>query len=106
MTVLTLTDQNHALFSDDEIETLEHAVDILRAKLFLNEQPVLNSPELAKAYCQASLVTREHEVFGVLFLDSQHRVRFTEELFTGTIDAASIYPREVVKAVCKETRWR
>jgi DNA repair protein RadC len=37
-------------------------------------------------------------VFGVLFLDSQHRVRFTEELFTGTIDAASIYPREVVKA--------
>ncbi|MGR5558817.1 RadC family protein [Vibrio fortis] len=98
MTVLTLTGQNHALFSDDEIQTLEHAADILRAKLFLNEQPVFNSPELAKAYCQASLVTREHEVFGVLFLDSQHRVRFTEELFTGTIDAASIYPREVVKA--------
>lgn len=98
MTVLTLTYQSHALFSDDEKQTLDHAADILKSKLFLNEQPALNSPDLAKAYCQASLVTKEHEVFGVLFLDSQHRVRFTEELFTGTIDAASVYPREVVKA--------
>lgn len=49
MTVLTLTGQNHALFSDDEIQTLEHAADILRAKLFLNEQPVLNSPGFSQS---------------------------------------------------------
>jgi len=36
-------------------------------------------------------------VFGVIFLDNQHRVRTTEEMFTGTINAASVYPREVVK---------
>jgi len=34
----------------------------------------------------------------VLFLDSQHRVLRFEELFRGTIDAASVYPREVLKA--------
>tara|TARA_R110002012_G_scaffold178236_2_gene343249 strand:+ start:8066 stop:8371 length:306 start_codon:yes stop_codon:yes gene_type:complete len=37
-------------------------------------------------------------VFSVLFLDSQHRVIRFEELFRGTIDAASVYPREVLKA--------
>lgn len=40
---------------------------------------------------------REHEVFGTLFLDTQHRVLAFEELFRGTLDSASIYPREVVK---------
>ncbi|RUR32754.1 hypothetical protein ELY33_05075 [Vreelandella andesensis] len=37
-------------------------------------------------------------MFSVLFLDSQHRVILFEELFRGTIDAASVYPREVLKA--------
>jgi DNA repair protein RadC len=37
-------------------------------------------------------------VFSVLFLDSQHRVIRFEEMFRGTIDAASVYPREVLKA--------
>ncbi|MEZ8170224.1 JAB domain-containing protein, partial [Vibrio sp. FF266] len=37
------------------------------------------------------------EVFGVIFLDSQHRVLRTKEMFNGTIDTASVYPREVVK---------
>ncbi|MFB2832853.1 DNA repair protein RadC, partial [Aeromonas jandaei] len=46
---------------------------------------------------QTLLQNREHEVFGVLFLDSQHRVLAFEELFRGTLDSASIYPREVVK---------
>ncbi len=37
------------------------------------------------------------EVFSAVFLDSQHRVIRFEELFRGTIDSASVYPREVVK---------
>lgn len=98
MTPLTLTYQNHSLFSDSEKQALDHAAQILKSKLFINEQPALTSPELVKTYCQTSLAAKEHEVFGVIFLDSQHRVRATEEMFTGTIDAASIYPREVVKA--------
>ncbi|WP_276148498.1 JAB domain-containing protein, partial [Pseudomonas aeruginosa] len=39
----------------------------------------------------------EHEVFALLLLDSKHRVIRFEELFRGTLDSASVYPREVVK---------
>ena len=46
---------------------------------------------------QTLLQDREHEVFGALFLDSQHRVLAFEELFRGTLDSANVYPREVVK---------
>lgn len=46
---------------------------------------------------QTLLQDREHEVFAVLFLDSQHRVLAFEELFRGTLNSASVYPREVVK---------
>jgi len=40
----------------------------------------------------------DHEVFAVLWLDNRHRVLSFEELFRGTIDGASVHPREVVKA--------
>ena len=43
------------------------------------------------------LVGFEHEVFAVLFLDSQHRLIEYVEMFRGTIDASPVYPREVVK---------
>ena len=50
-----------------------------------------------RRYVQQRLRHYEHEVFGCLFLDSKHRLIVFEALFTGTIDAASVYPREVVK---------
>lgn len=46
---------------------------------------------------QTLLQEREHEVFALLFLDSQHRILAFEELFRGTLNSASVYPREVVK---------
>ena len=58
----------------------------------------LTSPTLAKDAIQIYLADLEHEVFACLFLDNQHRVIKFEELFRGTIDGASVYPREVVKA--------
>jgi DNA repair protein RadC len=58
----------------------------------------LTSPTLAKDAIQLHLARQEHEVFACLFLDNQHRVIKFEELFRGTIDGASVYPREVVKA--------
>ncbi len=39
----------------------------------------------------------EYEIFTVIFLDTRHRIIRFEELFRGTIDGASVYPREVVK---------
>jgi DNA repair protein RadC len=57
----------------------------------------LTSPGLAIEFLTAILAHLEHEVFGCLFLDNQHRVLCFEEMFRGTISSAHIYPREVVK---------
>ncbi len=57
----------------------------------------LTSPEATKAYLRLRLGERLVEVFGVILLDNRNRVIGIEELFTGTIDAASVYPRVVVQ---------
>lgn len=53
--------------------------------------------DMVGAYLKTQLRDLEHEVFACLFLDNQHRVISYEELFRGTIDGTSVYPREVVK---------
>ena len=55
------------------------------------------SPVLVKEYLRTKLVGFEHEVFAVLFLDTRHRLIEYAEMFRGTIDSASVYPRDVVK---------
>ncbi|KFA99519.1 RadC family protein [Vibrio sp. ER1A] len=102
MTASLINYTDTSIFTADEQETLAHAADILKSKLIISEQPALTAPNLVKAFCQTSLAAKEHEVFGVIFLDNQHRVRSSAELFTGTIDAASVYPREVVKKALAE----
>lgn len=57
----------------------------------------LHSPGDTKRYLQSRLRDLPHEVFACLFLDSQHRVIRYEELFRGTLNGASVHPREVVK---------
>lgn len=57
----------------------------------------LTSPEHTKHYLSSVLRDRHREAFYVLFLDNQNRVISDEVMFEGTIDAASVYPREVVK---------
>ncbi|MGV6475914.1 RadC family protein [Azotobacter vinelandii] len=55
------------------------------------------SPVAVKEYLRAKLAGFEHEVFAVLFMDTQHRLIEYAEMFRGTIDGASVYPRELVK---------
>ena len=57
----------------------------------------LNSPRAVRDYLQLLLRGRAQEVFVALFLDAQHRVIASEELFHGTLTQTSVYPREVVK---------
>ena len=57
----------------------------------------LNSPRAVRDYLRLLLGGRQQEVFLVLFLDTQHRVIASEELFHGTLCQTSVYPREVVK---------
>ena len=63
----------------------------------LHRDVVLASPEQTRLFLKARLRPYQHEVFACLFLDNRHRVICFEELFGGTIDGASVYPREVVK---------
>ncbi len=63
----------------------------------LRRGEALTSPAQSRAYIQACLRDFEHEVFACLFLDNRHRMLAFEELFRGTINGASVHPREVVK---------
>lgn len=58
-------------------------------------------PAVALRYFRHKLVGLEREVFAVAFLDARHRLIHYEELFRGTIDAAEVHPREVVKAALR-----
>lgn len=63
----------------------------------LRRSDCFNSPGDTRRYVQARLRHHPREVFSVLFLDNQHQLIACEDLFTGTIDSASVYPREVVQ---------
>jgi len=79
---------------------------ILRALRILEERirngDALTSPAAVRDYLRLLLHEREHEVFVCVWLDAQHRVIATEEIFRGTLTQTSVYPREVVKAGLKQ----
>ncbi|MFM2482828.1 DNA repair protein RadC [Celerinatantimonas sp. YJH-8] len=77
---------------------LEAAAEIL-AERSTTQSDALCNTKATKAFVACKLHGYEREVFAVLLLDNQHRLIEFKELFLGTIDAASVYPREVVKAV-------
>ena len=62
----------------------------------MTQQPVFDSPQSVRQYLQLQLGARPHEVFAVLYLNSQNRWLGWEELFRGTLTQTSVYPREVV----------
>lgn len=57
----------------------------------------LESPEVTELYLKSALRDQSNEVFACLFLDTRHRVIAFEELFHGTIDGATVYPRVVAE---------
>jgi DNA repair protein RadC len=72
----------------------------LAGRYFEETLPVgeaISSPADTETFLLARLRDRPHEVFCCLYLDNRHRVLQFEELFRGTIDGTSVYPREVVK---------
>ncbi|PSJ42782.1 hypothetical protein C7I36_08940 [Zobellella taiwanensis] len=82
---------------------LQASMELMRR--FLDEKLVrehaLTSPELTRQYLQARLRDAPREVFALLLLDNQHRVIKFHELFFGTLDAAAVYPREIVALALK-----
>jgi DNA repair protein RadC len=78
---------------------LQAALELARRHYLerLRQGPSLTSPRAAREFLVARLRDKDHEVFCCLYLDSRHRLIRFEELFRGTIDGASVHPREVVK---------
>lgn len=68
-----------------------HHLDRLRAG------PLVASPETTREFLLAQLRDRPYEVFCCMHLDSRYRLITFEELFRGTVDGASVHPREVVR---------
>jgi len=84
------------------VEGTVTAEDIITmAKRILNRRfakgQAMTDPQQSKSFLTLKLSQLEHEVFSILFLNNQHKVIAYEELFRGTIDSASVYPREVLK---------
>jgi DNA repair protein RadC len=79
---------------------LLQALPELARRYFEETLPIgeaIRSPADTETFLLARLRDRPHEVFCCLYLDNRHRVLRFEELFRGTIDGTSVYPREVVK---------
>jgi DNA repair protein RadC len=78
---------------------LQAARELVRRSLVeeMQQRDVLSSPQAVRDYLRVTLAGLEHEVFMALFLDAQHRVIASEELFRGTLTQTAVYPREVVK---------
>lgn len=78
---------------------LQACLELSRRHLLstLQRGDALTSPEHTRRYLSAQLRHRPREVFACLYLDNRHRVLDYEELFFGTVDGASVHPREVVR---------
>ena len=81
-----------------EDEIIERARGIILSR-FERGDHVLESPGMTRQYLQVMLGGYEHEVFAVVMIDNRNRVIAFHEMFRGTVDGASVYPREVVKQV-------
>jgi len=82
---------------------LHAAIEMSRRHLAeqISRSDVLDSSTKVKSFLMAHMRHLEHEEFSALLLDSQNRMIAFERLFSGTIDSAAVYPREVIKLVLK-----
>jgi len=94
----------HTLVAEPGIGTARaariRAVPELARRYFASSLPpgaAIRTPADTEAYLQAKLRHLGHELFCCLYLDNRHRVLRFDEMFRGTIDGTSVYPREVVK---------
>ena len=82
--------------SNDQI--ISQAMQILEERLVKYQTTTtFNNPTATRQFVKLRLATLEHEEFHVLYLNNQHGLIKAECAFTGTIDGATIYPREIVK---------
>ncbi|MCG8018746.1 MAG: DNA repair protein RadC [Candidatus Thiodiazotropha sp. 'RUGA'] len=88
--------------ANNEDQIIEQALQILESRMGYNTRTeAFSSPEDSKRYARLQLAGHEQEVFAAMFLDNRHRLISFDKMFYGTVDGASVHPREVVKAALK-----
>ena len=88
--------------ANTEDQIITQALQILESRMgYGTRSESFSSPEDSKRYARLQLVGHEQEVFAAMFLDNRHRLIAFDKLFYGTVDGASVHPREVVKAALK-----
>lgn len=80
---------------------IAQAIEILEQRLRTGNGTSICQANDVRQFLTLNLAEKEHEVFGMMLLDNRHRLITFETPFRGTIDGASVYPREVVK-LCLE----
>lgn len=84
-----------AQLTGPESSIVTAALAVLTAHL-RSHAVAFDGPQAVRDYLLLALATKPHEVFAVMFLDSQHGLIAFEEMFRGTLTQTSVYPREVV----------
>ena len=79
------------------VEDVEEALHLYYRRRV--KRTAINSPKNTRSFLRLELRNHEHEVFGMICLDNRNRIIERKDIFRGTIDGASVYPREVVKEV-------
>ncbi len=94
----------HRGLGDAKYAQLQAVLEMGRRHLHegLTRGEALTSPAATRRYLVAQLRHQPQEVFACIFLDSRHRVVRFEELFRGTIDGASVHPREIVRRALEQ----
>ena len=77
------------------LAVLEMSRRVLLQKM--RKRDVMNNPETVKQFLQLQMGAYPQEVFAVVFMDAQYRLLSFQEMFKGTLNQTSVYPREVVK---------
>ena len=93
----TLYVRDGGAFREARSEDVLARANALIAQRYRAGSPVMDSPGRTREFLRLKLGTRDYEVFAVLFLTSRHALIEYVELFRGTIDGASVHPREVAK---------
>ncbi len=98
MQLYTLSEETGQYLAAPDSEIIRHATNLVRMKT-IRQGEALTSPSETKEFLNLKLGGLDVEKFCCLFLDNRHRVIEFETLSTGTLNGASVYPREVVKRV-------
>jgi DNA repair protein RadC len=98
-TMTTLYVRDGAAFREAKADDILSRARALIAQRFRTGSPVLQNPTQTHEFLRIHLGARDHEVFGLLHLNTRHRLIAVEDLFRGTLDGASVHIRDVVQSV-------